>query len=190
MSIKIIMPFFIVKEKNWFWPTRWYVIFLVIGFCCSIHNLLFVPSTITWWIYYITTPETSALSLTWRLDNIPKHETSSCPQGPYIVVEEKASRDPYMVYIIWPRKELKCICALVVWLRSQVLGKRLKWIISYVWRNQMWWFFSLIPHNHQMNLPVTKKRAQPLYLAQENWEKTVQFPMSKSYRNMHLDTMV
>lgn len=108
------MLFFIVKEKNWFWPTTQYVIFPVLDVCWSIHNLLLVPSTITWWIYYFTAPETSATPLIQGLDDIPKHETSSCSQGPYIVDEEKGIKDPYIVCVLWMRKEHRFIFAVVV----------------------------------------------------------------------------
>lgn len=52
--------------------------------------------------------------LTQGLDDIPKHETSSCSQSPYIVDEEKANRIPYMACVLWLRKEHKCLFALVV----------------------------------------------------------------------------
>lgn len=160
MRIKIIMLFFTVKEKNWFWPTRQYVIFPVLDVCRSIHNLLLVPSTITWWIYYFTAPETSALPLIQGLDDIPKHETSSCSQGPYIVDEEKGIRDPYIVCVLWMRKRAQVhICFSGVGFRSQTLGKRFKGIVSYVWRNSMQQLSSLTPQHNQRNLPVTKKES-------------------------------
>lgn len=55
MSTEMIIPFFFLKEKDWFWPIRRYVVFLVLNLYWSIHNLLFVSSSITWWIYHFIT---------------------------------------------------------------------------------------------------------------------------------------